>query len=210
MLDREATAVNGFKYKKAEAEVIAKPQHLRIGTKDYLLFALKNGKLKILNRQGDDRIRVKETFQFSNEPFFVENSNFKFIDTKGSIFLISQSGKVTGSKSAAKTEIYYDQSGDTQVSLNGNMLTINGIKKELDLGIYKGLQVYNLANSSFITLTNLQDNKVYVYTKKGDLVPNFPVYASSEVALGSSGKDQKLLLTCKGESDSVLIYQINL
>ncbi|MCC4212852.1 hypothetical protein [Leeuwenhoekiella parthenopeia] len=210
MLDREGKNVKGFKYEKAEAAVNAKPQHLRIGSKDYLIFPLENGKLKILSRTGDLRVNVAEKFNFSGNPIATEKSDFVLIEADGSSVSISQSGKVTRKKSNSDTETLFDRGGSITAKLEGNVLTINNEKKELDLGIYSGLHVFTYGTSSYVALTDLQTNRVYLYDAKANLLPNFPVYAASNVDLAHSGNAKNLLLTCKGESDSVLIYQINL
>ena len=209
MLDREAKNVNGFKYDKAESEIVSKPQHIRIDNKDYLLFKLKNGKLKILNRTGDSRVTVNETFSFLDQPVFVEKSNFLVIESNGTKVSISQSGKVNRSKNNTKSEILFTKKGNIEATLLDNKLKIGEIEKELDLGIYDGLQIFNINSKPYITLTDLQTNKVFIYNKSGEVLSNFPVYAASKVDLAPSGKGNNLLLICKGESDSVLIYQIN-
>lgn len=209
MLDREAKNVNGFKYDKAETEIPSKPQHIRIGNKDYLIFKLKNGKLKILNRTGDSRVTVNETFNFSDHPVFVEKSNFMVVEADGAKASISQSGKINRAKAIAESEILYTKNGTIEASLVDNKLKISEVEKELDLGIYDGLHAFNLNSKPYITLTDLQTNKVFIYNKSGEVLPNFPVYAASKVDLAASGKGNNLLLICKGESDSVIIYQIN-
>ncbi len=209
MLDREAKNVNGFKYDKAETEISSKPQHIRIGNKDYLLFKLNNGKLKILNRTGDSRVNINETFNFSDQPIFIDKSNFMVVEADGTKASISQSGKINRTKANAESEILYTKNGTIEASLLDNKLKIGEFEKELDLGIYDGLQAYNINSKSYITLTDLQTNKVFIYNKSGEILPNFPVYAASKVDLATSGNGKNLLLICKGESDSVLIYQIN-
>tara|TARA_B100001146_G_scaffold224018_1_gene240289 strand:+ start:8247 stop:10700 length:2454 start_codon:yes stop_codon:yes gene_type:complete len=209
MLDREANNVKGFKYDKAETSISRKPQHLRISNKDYLLFPLENGELKILSRTGDVRVKVNERFQFSDYPVFTEKSNFIVVEPNGTKISISQSGKVTRSTPNKDTEILFARNRNIEAKLAENVLSIESTEIELDLGIYKGLQVFTVGSSSYVTLTDLQTNKAQIYSSKGELLPNFPVYAASTVDLAASGSTGNLLLVCKGESDSVIIYQIN-
>jgi len=209
MLDREANSVNGFKYDKAETSISRKPQHLRISNKDYLLFQLENGELKILSRTGDVRVKVNPQFQFSDYPVFTEKSNFIVVEPNGTKTSISQSGKVTRSTPNKDTDVLFARNRNIEAKLVENVLSIGSTEIELDLGIYKGLQVFTVGSKSYVTLTDLQTNKAQVYSSKGELLPNFPVYAASKLDLAASGSSGNLLLVCKGESDSVIIYQIN-
>ena len=52
MYNNKGKIVSGFKYKKAESDILGAPQHFRINKKDYLCFKLANGQLKLLNRVG--------------------------------------------------------------------------------------------------------------------------------------------------------------
>ncbi|PHR90403.1 MAG: hypothetical protein COA80_16380 [Leeuwenhoekiella sp.] len=209
MLDREANSVKGFKYDKAETGISKLPQHIRISNKDYLLFPLANGDLKILSRTGDVRVKVGESFKFSDYPVFTEQSNFVVVEPNGTKISISQSGKVSRPKSNTNTDVLFARNGSMEAKLKENVLSIGSTDIELDLGIYKGLQVFTIGSSSYVALSDLQTNKAFIYSSKGKLLPNFPVYAASQVDLAASGNSGNLLLTCKGESDSVIIYQIN-
>ena len=210
MLDQNAKIVSGFEYTKAPANVINIPQHLRLGTKDYLLFQLENGKLEILDRRGHTRIKLNETFQFSKNQIFEKNGSFLIIEDNGSIASITQSGKISRNTNKGTKNLLFDQTGNLTATLNDNILKINTNELELELGIYAGLKCFRVHNTFYVTLTNLQTNQIFIYDKAGKMLPNFPVYAASPVDLGNSGKSKNLLFTAQGEPDSVLIYQINL
>ena len=209
MLDREGKKVKGFTYTQAPSRLKNTPQHIRFGTKDYIVIQLENGQLEILNRRGETRIKTSETFAFSDQPVFEKANNFLVFEKNGTLASISQSGKITRTQLQSGSDTQYDRLQKTEAILTPEQLTINNKKITIDLGIYKGLQVLKAKNAYYVTLTDLQNNKVYVYGSDGNLLPNLPVYGASELDFGSLNSATDLGFVTKGESDSIIIYQIN-
>lgn len=209
MLDREAKKVDGFLYKKAPAEILQEAQHIRLGNKDYILFQLKSGKLEILNRRGETRIPLKEKFTFSNNPVFEDSNNFLVLETDGTPVSISQSGKITRQKPKLGAGFQFNKLNKSEASLVENKLIINKRNQEIELGIYTGLHVKYASNKSYICVTDLQEKRVFIYDDKGNLLPSFPVYGASKIDFGALKSSKDLGFTTQGESDSVIIYQIN-
>ncbi|MEE3225353.1 MAG: hypothetical protein VX253_05465, partial [Bacteroidota bacterium] len=209
MLDREANKVKGFDYTKAPNSLFKAPQHIRLGSKDYILVQLTSGKLEILNRRGETRIPLKEIFDFAESPIFENGSAFLVREKNGSLITISQSGKTSRKALGSGSEIQYDRLNSTEALILPEQLTINQKAIPIDLGLYTGLKVIKAKNSYYVAVTDLQNNKSYLYTSKGTLLSNFPVYGASELDFGTLHNSKDLGLTVKGESDSVLIYQIN-
>jgi len=209
MLDREGKKVKGFTYTQAPSTLKNVPQHIRFGTKDYIVIQLENGQLEILNRRGETRIKTTETFAFSDQPVFEKANNFLVFEKNGTLASISQSGKITRTQLQSGSDTQYDRLQKTEAILTPEQLSINNKKITIDLGIYKGLQVLKAKNTYYVTLTDLQNNKVYVYGSDGNLLPNFPVYGASELDFGSLNSATDLGFVTKGESDSIIIYQIN-
>ena len=209
MLDREANKVKGFDYTEAPTTLFKAPQHIRLGSKDYILVQLTSGKLEILNRRGETRIPLKETFDFAESPIFENGSAFLVREKNGSLITISQSGKTSRKALGSGSEIQYDRLNSTEALLLPEQLSINQKAIPIDLGLYTGLKVIKAKNSYYVAMTDLQNNKSFLYTSKGTLLSNFPVYGASELDFGTLHNSKDLGLTLKGESDSVLIYQIN-
>ncbi|RXG11345.1 hypothetical protein DSM03_11813 [Leeuwenhoekiella aestuarii] len=209
MLDREAKKVDGFLYKKASAEILQEAQHIRLGNKDYILFQLKSGKLEILNRRGETRIPLKEQFTFSNNPVFEDSNSFLVLETDGTPVTISQSGKITRQKPKLGAGFQFDKLNKSEASLIENKLIINKRNQEIALGIYTGLQVKKASNKYYICITDLQEKRVLIYDDKGNLLPSFPVYGASKIDFGSLKSSKDFGFTTQGESDSVIIYQMN-
>jgi hypothetical protein len=69
--------------------------------------------------------------------------------------------------------------------------------------------LFYIRDKIYVTITDLQTQKVYIYDSQGNLLPNFPVYGNSEIALDNIDKDNSLEFVTKGENNSILLYRIN-
>lgn len=208
MYDREGKAVKGFTFKKASSDIVLPPQHIRIGTKDYILIAEKNGKLNILNRIGNDRVKVSDKFEFSSHPFFVDNGNFAFTTAKNTKITIDQNGKSTSQDLKISAGAHYVSSGKNVVTLDDNILRINNALVELPYGLYTRPVIQITNKKTYVSVTDLQESKVYVYNTLGELLPNFPIYGNSKMEIGDATNNGKPNGVVKGEDDGILLYRL--
>ena len=135
MYDSQGKVVSGFRFKKAKSEIVLPAEHIRIGNKDYILVAEKNGKLNILSRTGTSRISVGKTFNFSENPIEREGSSFVVVTKENEKNSINTSGKVSTQKLNVADNYYFTTLGNTKVTLDDNLLRIDGKLAELPLGI---------------------------------------------------------------------------
>ena len=61
----------------------------------------------------------------------------------------------------------------------------------------------------FISITETQENKLYVYNKSGSLLSGFPVYGTSIIDLGDLTKNGKTNFVVKGAAKNILLYEIH-
>ncbi|MGJ8666900.1 MAG: hypothetical protein ACSHW7_11070 [Patiriisocius sp.] len=209
MLDGDGKSVKGFTFKKAKSEIIATPQHIRLGNKDYLLFQEKSGKINILSRTGKERIKISETFKLNGRPIQKDGDQFVLITADNEEKIISQSGKVTTKKPNVETDYSYKIDARMKVSLNDNLLRMNGKLVELPFGIYTKPNLFYFNKTGYVTVTETQENKVYLYTSNGTLVNGFPVYGTSSATLTDVSKSKSLQLLVKGDEKELLSYTIN-
>ena len=59
-----------------------------------------------------------------------------------------------------------------------------------------------------MNITDLDNEKVYLYNYKGALLDQFPVYGKSEIALTNMNKDSNLEFAVKSETNALLIYKM--
>jgi len=209
MYDAKGKTVSGFIFKKAGSALAIPPQHIRIGNKDYLLFAESGGKLNILSRTGSERISVSEKFDFGSQPIVSENEGFVFYTNDGKKVYIDQSGKVSKESLSGTSSAYKIVRGRTQVTLEDYVLQINNRRIELPFGMYD-TPVISVSNQRIlIAVTDKQENKVYVYNSQGQLLPNFPVYGTSVMEFGDANNNGRPNGVVKGDSKNVVLYEIN-
>ncbi len=209
MYDRKGKTVTGFTYTKAESEITGAPKHLVIGNKDHLVFKLANGRLKILNRRGQERVKVAKQFDFSDNEVTVYDRQFTFTDTQGILHQIDQNGKVSASRLALNTEHGLASTQKVLVYQNDNELSIGGKKITLDLGIYTPPKVFLAHNKIYISVTDIQNEKVYLFDSQAVPIPNFPLFGTGPVELTSLKGDGKLALVSQKDDNSLIMYQLN-
>ena len=206
MYDSKGSRIKGFTFKKTSSPVVLPPQHIRFGSKDYILIAEQNGTLRILNRIGKDRIKVSKKFNFSTIPIAEEDSKFVVITQENTKESISQTGKVSSQKLDVSGNYYFTTLGKTKATLDDNILRINGKKVELPLGIYSQPTIFSVNRKIYITITESQEKKVYLFDSSGNSNEGFPVYGSNSADIGTSSKNKGILLVVQGEAKEVVLY----
>jgi hypothetical protein len=209
MYDSQGKSVDGFSFKKANSNIVLPPQHLRIGNKDYILIAEENGKLNILNRVGKDRITVKKQFSFGEIPVEREVSDFVVITKDHIKETIDLNGKVSSLPLNVSPNYWFTIVGSVKVTLDDNLLRVNGKLIELPVGVYGKPQVFSTKNQVYVAVTETEEKKVFVYDKNGKLFNNFPVYGTSEIDLGDANRNNKLNVLVQGQPNEVILYQSN-
>ncbi len=209
MYDSKGEKVKGFKPKKFESDIINLPKHIRILGKDYLIFKLEDNTLRILNRKGQDRIKLKEKINFSKNEIFSYLDTFMTTNEEGDLIQIDTKGNVIVSKLDLGSNHYIDSTTKSLVTFAENILTIKGIPVKLPFGNYTKPKIFYINNTIYITITDLQAQKVYLFYSNGSPVGGFPVYGTSEADLSNADKDKAIELTVLSDDKEILIYQIN-
>lgn len=208
MYDTGLRTVNGFNFKSANSTIISQPQHFRIGTKDYIAFKTQD-KLYFLDRTGQIRINPKTTITFSNEAIYVYNGKFVTTSAEGNLITIDTKGNTVSQNLNLSEQHHIDSSSKTLVTLSDNKLDIKGNSFELDFGIYTAPKLFYLQDKIYVSVTDLQTQKVYLFDSNAQPIPNFPVYGNSPITLDNIDSDRDLEFVTKGENNSVILYQIN-
>jgi hypothetical protein len=208
MYDVRAKIVNGFTFKKANDNIISQPQHLRIGNKDYITFKTQS-KLYILGRTGNTRITPKTSVSYSPESIYLYNNNFTTTTTTGDLISVDTNGNISSINLSLSERHHIETTSKTLVTQSENKLTIKGRTLELDYGNYTKPQIFYINDKIYVAITDLQSQKIYLYDSHAEPIQNFPVYGNSIISLDNIDKDRDLEFVVKGESNSILVYQIN-
>ncbi len=212
MINSKGKTVRGFKFNKTKSDIVLPPQHIRMANKDYILIAEENGKLNIVSRVGKSRITVTKNFDFSAIPIAKEGEKFVVIskDPKPTVQIknsISQDGTVV-SLPLNVTSYWFTIHRKTKVTLDDNLLRINGKLVELPYGIYTPPKLFSENKKTFVTITETQENKVYVFNKLGELLPGFPLFGTTSIDIGDANKNGKINFLVKGGNKELLLYEL--
>ena len=210
MYDNTFKLVKGFKFNTAKSNIIAAPKHIRIGTKDYIIVAENNGKLHILNRQGQSRTSVKSIFDFN--PLITiksQGNNLLFKDAKHVVTQVNiATGKVTKSDILQGDSNHLNVNDNLIVKLENEKLTIKDKTIELDLGNYTSPEIFYINKKYYISVTDLDTRKVYLFDSNATILEKFPVYGQSKISVTNMDSDKHIELAVKGEDNSILIYKM--
>ncbi|MCX7550656.1 ribonuclease HII [Xanthomarina sp. F2636L] len=208
MLDQLGKTVKGFTFKSADNNLIHQPQHIRIGKSDYLLFKTSE-KLYILDRVGKTRVSPKKSYNYSNQAVYLYNNKFTTTTKDGKLVTIDVKGNTSEQNLQLTDRHHIETTSKTLVAQSENKLIIKNKTLEMDYGNYTKPDIFYLYDKIYISVTDLQAKKIYLFDSQGKSISNFPVYGNSRITLDNIDKDRNLELVTKGDDNSILIYQIN-
>lgn len=208
MYNVRAKLVSGFTFKTANNNIICQPKHFRIGSKDYIAFKTQS-KLYILDRTGKTRVLPKTSSKFSNTDIFLYQNKFTTTTDKDNLITIDTKGNTAIQNFNLSENHNICTTSKTLVLQSENKLTIKSKTIELDYGNYTKPQIFYLNDKIYVTVTDLQSQKVYLYDSQAKIISNFPVYGNSFIDLANIDKDRNLEFVTKGDSNSIILYQIN-
>lgn len=209
MYNNRGNIVDGFKYTMAGSPIMSAPQHFRKGRKDYLVFKLENGDLKILNRIGNVRINVPGKIDFSENDIYLYKGKFTVTDKNGTLYQINENAKLSKTNFNLNKDHGMGATSKTLVLMNDNVLIIKGKKVELDLGVYTKPKIFYLYDKIYVSVTDIQNQKIYLFDSNAKPIQNFPVFGASQIDLDDMDNDRKLELVAKDLDNSLIVYKMN-
>jgi len=209
MYDNRGRRVSGFKLNTLKQPLQNPPKHIRFGNKDYILLQDIAGQVRIVNRQGKDRIQLKGAANTSSNPIFAHRNTFATTNQEGALLQIDTKGNLTESPLGLRPGHQVDMTSKSLVTLSENKLVIKGIPVVLPFGSYTAPKIHYINNVIYVTLTDLDAQKVYAFYSNGTAVGGFPVYGSSESTLSNADNDKAVEMVVQSEDEGLLIYQIN-
>jgi hypothetical protein len=206
MLNNKGSNVSGFNYSKLEAPLAEVPKHFRLNNKDFLVFKLSNGALKILNRRGNTRIKTPNYYDYSPNELNVFQGHFVFTDKEGNLHFIDQDGKEIIQNLAIGPDHLIDISEEGILSLNESQLKFRDQLFTLPYGSYAEVKVLEFSNNYFITTTDKDTHQVYLFDSNLNLLNQFPVFGFSTAQLDDLNEDGKAELISLDGPDGIIVY----
>lgn len=208
MYDKKAKTVTGFGFKKTQSDIIQSPVHIRMGNKDYIIIAEQNGKLNILNRMGRTRVEVSDKFDFSEIPITSEGVNFIVITKNNIKKSISNRGVVSSINLDTNNSYWFTTLGSDKATLDDNLLRINGNLADLPIGIYSEPELFKIGHTTYVTITEIQEKKIYLFDEQAKLISGFPVFGSSKASIGTRNTKNTYFVV-RGDSNDIIVYKIH-
>ena len=208
MYDQKGKQIKGFKPKKTKSAISNSPKHFRISGNDYIVFS-QGERLEILNRKGQTRIPIKTPIQFSSNDIYNYKNKFTTTNDLGQLIQINTNGKVTTKNLNLSENHKMTSTLNTLVTLDDNMLKIKSNTIEMPYGEYTDPEIFYLKDKIYITITDKQEQKVYLFDSQGKSISNFPVYGTSDAKLQYNENKKHLQLVTKSDDKNILFYSIN-
>ncbi|WP_189362460.1 ribonuclease HII [Algibacter mikhailovii] len=200
--------VRGFKFNSANSTILTQPKHFRIGTKDYITIKTAN-KIYILDRLGKTRIKPKSSHNYSSQPLYLYNNTFTTTTDSGDLISIDTRGNVSQKRLNLSKNHFLETTSKTLITQSENKLSIKNRTTELDFGDYSNPKIFYINDKIYVSTTDIQSHKVYLFDSQSKLLPNFPVYGNSSIELDNIDKDKNLEFITIGDANSIILYQMN-
>ncbi|EDP72217.1 hypothetical protein FBALC1_13987 [Flavobacteriales bacterium ALC-1] len=208
MYNSKGESITGFNYKNNGSTITTQPKHFRIGSKDYIAFAA-GETLKILNRQGNIRVNVKDKIRFSENELYLYQNKFTTTNTLGQLVQINTKGKLSTKNLVLPNNHHIETTSKTLVTMTENKLNIKSRTIDLDYGDYTAPKIFYLNDKIYVTTTDLQSKKVYLFDSQAKAIPNFPVFGTSAAELQKLDKDHGLELITQSDDKNIIVYKLH-
>ncbi|WP_010181295.1 hypothetical protein [Aquimarina agarilytica] len=212
MFDNKGQSVKGFRFKNnAKGRITHPPKHIKVGSKDYIVVNESNTGVHFLSRTGKKRIKIKSggTTETTNEWYWYNNS-FASLTADLKLTQITTSGKLSKTNPPIGIEnTQIDATLKTWVSFAENTLSIKNKKIDLEFGVYSKPKIFYLNNKVYVSITDTQTSKIYLFDSNAKPINGFPIYGNSLIDMKNADKDNALEIITIGEKNSLLFYEMN-
>lgn len=213
MYDKTGKRIKDFSY-NGNYSIASEIKYAKIKSKDYLYFTESNGKLKVINRLGKDRIKYQGDYILSNkgDVFFIENeSNYisGFTENGSRIHFYLDGTYKKFDKDMFENIHYYKISNNYElVYYNKNIYFMSKntfytykISQNVDI---LGAISYN--KKDYVYIVDKNRESVFILNEKGNLENGFPIHGSTDIVAGSLNKNSHNIITSNGN----YVYCFNL
>jgi len=222
--DKYLKLVEGWNKFPAKSGVDQPIEYLVDNGKDYLFVTDEKGNVQIVNRKGEERIKLKRQFKKARRSkFYINRTNSKgaFIttDIKGNLVYLSPKGKIDKTSFGDFSEdhffLYKDLTGN-----NVNDFIFLDKKKLVVLDRFKKVSYsytfkYEITiqpiffkgkgNRNFLAVVSAKEEKVYIFDKNGLVFTELGINGTTEFITGSLNNDERINLII-GSNNKLMNY----
>mgnify|MGYP003385387250 FL=1 len=217
LFNKRGEIIDGWKLKKTKSNVVHPAQHFVVAGNDYILLPEENGTLNILNRRGENRIKVKDKIEFSHNKLQVVKGNtlaetrIVTIDQNGIQQNILFDGSIDNSIQFEFDEnIQFSYSREHRILVEAEDLKVNGSQMNLlhsfDTDKLTEANIYKSESQYYLSITDLKSSQAYLFRSPNDIVDGFPLYGTTSGILEDLDLDGKLNFIVGAESGIIYNY----
>ena len=221
--------VKGWKFKSKKSDLAVSPNLIQIKGKDYIVTSHKSGKIRVLNRKGEDRIQLKNQLPSEATNHLVWDNNalsssgVLASDTNGTVYFVKLADELeTFAIKAFEGEFnlnYQDFDGDEVIDFvvhNENKIQVYKNNKKLILEVadieFKpayGVESFNLPEGQKINIVaDKNQRKIFGFDQTGELLNSFPIDGSSPSLVADLDGNGSYDLVVGDQIGSVYIYSL--
>ncbi|MAQ70279.1 MAG: hypothetical protein CMD23_04210 [Flavobacteriales bacterium] len=217
MYNQKGEIVSGWEFIEAESKIINTPEHYQLFDKDYIVISTINQKTYLLNRKGQERVKIKEKIDRSQQKMnLVKGTTLydsKLITTnaKGDVIYINFNGNVDtlAIQNLNKGDKYIRNNNYT-IILKDKRLTFSSKNHQFEYNFKTKPasipQVFFQNKSPFIAIQNKTDQLIYILNGNGELITQ-PFFGTTDFNIATFGNKTCLIV---GSSEGVIYnYNIN-
>ena len=179
MFDSKGNRVRGFDYNK-KSKIITKPEHFRISNKDIIVFKTSDD-LKILNRRGKVRIKIKEDYNYSKDEIFQYQNSLLTTTLNNKIVKIDMNGNSKEVSSMSFNGKYVSDK-KTIYTLQKNILSNSKKNIEIQFGKYENFSAITNKKNTLINIYDSQNYKLYLFDDGINTVKGFPILTDANAS----------------------------
>ena len=209
MYNRRGEDVPGYKYTETSSDVLFPPKHFRVKNKDFLVFQLADGSLKIQHRNGTNRLSVNQKIDFSNNPAYLYKDKISVTDKSGVLYQVDADGKLTTTSFQQGPDHGFFTTAKTLALMDNNTLNIKGKKVRLNNGVYTAPKIFYIGDILYVQVTDIQNGAIYLFDSNAELFGGFPVSGNSSIDLLDMNADRKLEFVTRDAANAITVYQVN-
>ena len=220
LFNKRGKIIDGWKLKKTKSNVIHPAQHFVVANNDYILLPEENGTLNILNRRGENRIKVIDKIEFSHNKLQVVKGNtlaetrIVTIDKNGIQQNILFDGSIDNSIQFEFNEnIQFSYNKEHRILVEDEDLQVNGseinLQYSFDTNDLTEAIIYKSEAQYYLSITDLKSSQAFLFRAPHDIVEGFPLYGSTNGFLEDLDLNGKLNFIVGGESGIIYNYAVD-
>jgi hypothetical protein len=223
--DITGAKVKGWEYGATDSPAIGNVWHFTLGGKDYIVIPLANGKIKVIERNGKDRLGLSNKIPVNDNSVYLKvgselgNTYLITADTLGNItklFLNDKKEMIqldAGQRNASFNFFDYNNNNvkDYIFSYGNTVKVIDTDKNEIykyefEANITQKPLFFKLPNKS-TRLGIVSENQIYLINPQGEIEDGFPLAGSTSFSIGDINNDNTTNLVV---AHNKMIYTYNL